>query len=83
MNTETLQRFREGVAAKRFTLTRLAEISKIPLATLSDMNRDEDWGLHVVGRMSALAEALDAIEAEAASEPKKHNTEQGRQTSAA
>lgn len=63
MGTDVLQRFREGVAAKRFTLTKLAEVSGVPLATLSDMS-DESWRPQIFDRLEKLKSALDLIEGE-------------------
>lgn len=63
MGTDVLQRFRDGVAAKRFTLTELAKLSGVPLATLSDMS-DEDWRPQIFDRLEKLRTALDQIEGE-------------------
>lgn len=63
MGTDVLQRFRDGVAAKRFTLTKLAELSGVPLATLSDMS-DENWRPQIFDRLEKLRSALDQIEGE-------------------
>lgn len=63
MGTDVLQRFRDGVAAKRFTLTKLAELSGVPLATLSDMS-DADWRPQIFDRLEKLRTALDQIEGE-------------------
>lgn len=82
MNTDVLRRFRDGVAAKRFTLTKLAEVADIPLATLSDWS-DTKREPKFFGQLAKLERGLDELEGESGpTEPKTEN-EQGRQTSAA
>lgn len=63
MGTDVLQRFRDGVAAKRFTLTKLSEVSGVPIATLSDMS-NEGWRPQIFDRLEKLRTALDEIEGE-------------------
>ena len=63
MNTDPLNRFREGLAAGRFTMTQVAAASGIPLTTLSDM-KDESWGTRITDRLNSLDAAIDQIEAD-------------------
>lgn len=67
MNTDVLRRFREGVAAKRFTLTRLAEVAEVPLATLSDWS-DPKRQPKAFEKLERLEAALDQIESETANQ---------------
>lgn len=69
MNTDVLHRLREGVASKRFTLTKLAELSGVPLATLSDMSH-EHWRPQILERFEKLRAALDQIDRNTASQEK-------------
>ena len=77
MQTDVLHRFRDGLAKKVFTLTQIHEATKIPLATLSDMN-DESWRPKIFDRFEKLEAALAEIEGVSS-----EATEQGRTTSAA
>ena len=63
MMTSALDRFRAGLRAKRFTMTRVAELSNIPLTTLSDM-ADPEWGSRIFNRLAALEQALEVVEHE-------------------
>lgn len=78
MQTDVLARFRDGLAKSAFTLTQINEITKIPLATLSDM-KDEAWRPKIFDRFEKLEAALDQI----ASEQGDQQENQGREPTAA
>lgn len=69
MSTDVLHRLREGVASKRFTLTKLAELSGVPLATLCDMSH-EHWRPQILDRFEKLRAALDQIDRDLSSRSK-------------
>jgi len=81
MSTEVLRRFRDGLSAGRFTLTRMAALTKIPLTTLSDM-KAENWQEKVVTRLDDLEAALDEVEREGPL-PAVESASDGRATTAA
>lgn len=67
MTQDTLQRLRSGLAAKRFTLTAVSELSGIPVPRLAEMAAD-DWGRGVfktLDRLEKLDTALDQIDPQA------------------
>lgn len=67
MANQTLHRLREGLKAKRFTLTAAANASGIPISRLSEMAAD-DWGnrvLQTIERLESLDCALDQLEGQA------------------
>lgn len=78
MNTDILQRFRDGVASRRFTLTQLAKISGLPLSTLSDMS-DESWRPQIFEKLERLERGLNTLEREVADQPTQSKTEQSRE----
>lgn len=78
MQPDILTRFRAGLAKGDFTLTQVQKVTKIPLATLSDM-KDDEWRPQVFDRLEKLGAALDQIEAERGSQ----SNEQGREPTAA
>lgn len=60
MTHDVLSRFRSGLAKGEFTLTQIAEVSGIPLTTLSDM-KDEGWQTKALTRLAELDCALKAL----------------------
>lgn len=62
MGTDILQRFRDGLASKAFTLAEVSEATGIPIPRLSEM-KQEDWGTKALGRLEALSDGLEKIEA--------------------
>lgn len=84
MTPDVLQRFRDGLSSGRFTLTKVAEVSKLGLTQLSYMKNKADWGEGIFEKAKQLEEALDQIEAEASEAPAaKVDKAEGRATSAA
>lgn len=83
MSITVLQRFREGLANRRFTMTKAGDDTGIPLTTLSYM-RNSDWGEGVIEKIEKLEAFLDKIDEElaAGAAPKAEN-ETGRATTAA
>lgn len=63
MTPDVLQRFRNGLSAGRFTLSRVAEVSKLSLTQLSYM-KNSDWGEGIFDKAAKLQAALDELEAE-------------------
>lgn len=61
MSTDALKRFRSGLAKGDFTMTEIADLTGIPLTTLSDM-KDDSWRPRVLDRLNSLGSALDHIE---------------------
>jgi hypothetical protein len=61
MTLTVLKRFRRGLKQGRFTMTQIAEVSGIPLTTLSDM-KDEAWGERLLERLDNLETALDRVD---------------------
>ncbi|MEL6804079.1 MAG: hypothetical protein AAFO91_09890 [Bacteroidota bacterium] len=64
MTKDTLNRFREGIRDKRFSLTDVSRTSNIPLTTLADM-LDDDWGgrvLTTIERLDSLRDAINGLE---------------------
>ena len=56
MTKDVIERAREGVAAKQYSLTELARVSDIPLTTLATMLEDK-WG----GRVFDAIDRLDRL----------------------
>ena len=64
MTQDTLNRLRQGLAAKRFTLTAVGELTGIPIPRLSEMAA-EDWGKGVfktLERLERVEAALNEID---------------------
>ncbi len=78
MKTDTLQRYRDGLAAGDFTITQIAELTGIPAPRLSDM-KDEAWQPVALDRVSKLEAALEKL---AASEPTSARSKPRRRANA-
>ena len=61
MSTDALKRFRSGLAKGEFTMTEIADLTGIPLTTLSDM-KDDAWRPKVLDRLNSLGNALDRLD---------------------
>lgn len=64
MSKAVVDRFREGLRAKRFTLTAVARATGIPLTTLAEM-QNEAWGqrlFEALDRLTRIEQAMDELE---------------------
>jgi len=67
MSKAIVERFRNGLRAKRFTLTAVARKTGIPLTTLAE-RQNEAWGqrlFEALDRLSRLEKAMDQLEGKA------------------
>lgn len=60
MEQEVLKKLRKSLSDKQITLTRLSEVSDIPITTLVEMRKPE-YGKRHFDRMDALKSALDEL----------------------
>jgi Mg2+ and Co2+ transporter CorA len=70
MSTDTLKRFRKGLADGEFTMTEIADATGIPLTTLSDM-KDAEWRPKVLDRLDTLDAVMTRLERKRTAKPKR------------
>jgi hypothetical protein len=76
MTQDVLQRFRDGVSAGHFTLSQVAEASRINLTTLSYM-KNNSWGDGVLEKLEKLEAGLNQLDPPSARSRSKKRKEAG------